>query len=645
MSVEKMKLVNLIGPVGEFDRIVGEYVFDSNIHLEDIFSVVINAQGFLPFNEANPYDGILKKVNDTLSMVGIKPSSVPKGDHSMPASEIDAYADQVTAMLSTMINKREEFARQLEENNIIISQVERLMNINIPIEDLFNFEHVKIRFGKMPKEPYKKLNQFLSDYYAAFFFKFGEDKDSVYGAYCAPAAIREKIDTLFSSLYFERMRISDKVSGLPRDIIKKLGEENAGLEANIAELGKDMDIIIGKEREKLYTAARSIYHLHGAFGVRKYAAHTSESFYIAGWIPESEAEGYARRLDAEPTITLLFEEPDMAEHLKPPTKLKNNRLIRPFEKFVEMYSLPSYNELDPTLLFALTYSLMFGVMYGDIGHGAVLALVGVIMQRKKMFLGPILKICGFVAVIFGVFYGSIFGIELEYGFMYKPMGQGNIMKTLIAAVAFGTVIIGASMILNMVNGIKQKDMAKVLFDPNGLAGFVFYWAIIIGVLSVFTGNSIMKNWYIVLFVVLPLILIFLKEPLSRLIRRKADWVPKNKGEFIIESFFTMFELVLSYVTNTISFIRVGAFALIHAGMMMVVYSLANVAQHFTADLSAGQVMVLVGGNIVVLGLEGLLVAIQVLRLEFYEMFGRYFAGGGKPFLPSVVKMSSDNKAH
>jgi len=278
---------------------------------------------------------------------------------------------------------------------------------------------------------------------------------------------------------------------------------------------------------------------------------------------------------------------------------------------------------------------MFGLMYGDVGHGAALALVGFIMQKKKLFLGPILKICGIFAIIAGVFYGSVFGFELEYSFMYKPMAQANIMKTLLVSVGLGTVILALAMFFNIANGIKQKSLGRVLFDANGAAGFVFYWAIIIGAIGIILGYGTAPKWAVALLIVLPLALVFFKDPLSRLVSRKDDWLPKNKSEFITENLFGLFELFLSYITNTISFIRVGAFALIHAGMMMVVYSLANVQQHSPENLNFSKLAIIILGNIIVMGLEGLLVAIQVLRLEFYEMFSRYFTGGGKPFTANI----------
>lgn len=110
-----------------------------------------------------------------------------------------------------------------------------------------------------------------------------------------------------------------------------------------------------------------------------------------------------------------------------------------------------------------------------------------------------------------------------------------------------------------------------------------------------------------------------------MLQGKKDWMPKNFGEFFLESFFELFEIVLSYATNTISFVRLGAFALGHASMMSVVFILAGMTS------GTGSIITHILGNILVIGLEGLIVGIQALRLEFYEMFSRYYTGDGRPF--------------
>lgn len=630
-----MKLVNLVGPIEDFDRVVMQHVIDNNMHLENMINVMDNPKELNPYNEENPYGELLKTVAHTVSFTNTDTEAILVGKFDMKADEITKYSASVNKMLDSFVEKKKLLVETLAQNENILHQLQPIKNMDINLDYLFNLKFTKIRFGKMPRDSYKKMGEYLADYYA-FFFKYDEDKDDVFGVYLAPTVMHEKIDTIFSSLYFERVRISNKASGTPTDAIKALSAENEMLKKNIVDTDKEIAKVVEKEYKQICYAYRSTRYLYEAFDTRKYAAHTEKAFCIVGWEPCNEVDSYTKRLDNEQNVTIVVEEPENVKGTKPPTKLNNWKLFKPFESFIGMYGLPAYNEFDPTTFFGITYSLMFGIMYGDVGHGLVLAIIGYLLAKKKNFLGPILQICGVTAMIFGILFGSLFGFE-ELTWLpgvFRPMGSSlNMMQTLVAAVVFGTIIITISMVVNIINGVRQKDFGKVLFDSNGLAGFIFYWAVIIGVLSMLMGNSIMTLWYVIAFVVIPTILMFLKEPLTHLLEKRKDWMPKHKGQFVLETFFEMFELILSYVTNTISFIRVGAFALNHAGMLAVVFTLAHMSKGATS------IATIILGNIVVIGLEGLLVAIQVLRLEFYEMFNRFFGGDGKAFAPRKINQN------
>ena len=138
-------------------------------------------------------------------------------------------------------------------------------------------------------------------------------------------------------------------------------------------------------------------------------------------------------------------------------------------------------------------------------------------------------------------------------------------------------------------------------------------------------------FFIIVFLILPIILIFFKEILGKLIMRSPNWVPESWGDYILQNFFEMFEVILSYLTNTMSFLRVGAFVLVHAGMMMVVFTIANMCG------PVGYIIAVIIGNIFVAALEALLAGIQVLRLEFYELFSRFFEAQGRPFNPVIIE--------
>jgi V/A-type H+-transporting ATPase subunit I len=165
----------------------------------------------------------------------------------------------------------------------------------------------------------------------------------------------------------------------------------------------------------------------------------------------------------------------------------------------------------------------------------------------------------------------------------------------------------------------------VLFDTNGVAGLIFYGMLITCALLVFTGHALPAIIFFIIFFILPLILIFFREPLTHLLEKKKNAMPENKVMFFVESTFELFEILLSYLTNTISFLRIGAFALSHAAMMGVVMIMAGA--------NNPNIFVIIIGNIIVAAMEGLVVGIQVLRLEYYEMFSRFYKGTGKEFKP------------
>jgi V/A-type H+-transporting ATPase subunit I len=242
-----------------------------------------------------------------------------------------------------------------------------------------------------------------------------------------------------------------------------------------------------------------------------------------------------------------------------------------------------------------------------------------------MALGAIISIIGCSSMAFGALYGSVFGFEnwIE-AIWHRPADDIN--STLFVAVGIGVFLILVAIVLNILNSVRQKDWGKLIFSPNGLAGLIFYVAVIAIVLLYMDGNMSAVITLGAVFVVIPLILIAFRGPLTGLIDKKKAVVHEAIPMFILESIIELFEVLLTFFTNTVSFVRVGAFALSHAGMMGVVMLLSH-----SANDNSYNIIAVVLGNIVVMALEGLVVGIQALRLEFYEMFSRFFSGDGRAF--------------
>ena len=197
----------------------------------------------------------------------------------------------------------------------------------------------------------------------------------------------------------------------------------------------------------------------------------------------------------------------------------------------------------------------------------------------------------------------------------------------VVAVGLGMLIILMCMVLNIVNSLRSHDTEKVYFDTNGVAGLVFYFALACTIVLYMSGKALPATVILVVMFVVPLFVMFFKEPLTAIVEKKAEKIEGGVGMFITQGLFELFEVLLSYFSNTLSFVRVGAFAVSHAAMMQVVLMLAG------AEAGSPNWAVVIGGNLFVCGMEGLIVGIQVLRLEYYELFSRFYRGSGRAFKP------------
>ena len=242
---------------------------------------------------------------------------------------------------------------------------------------------------------------------------------------------------------------------------------------------------------------------------------------------------------------------------------------------------------------------------------------------------------GGAAVLVGIVFGSVFGAEILHpplGGWFEPMHGRDLDRLLLATIAIGIVVISLGVILNMVNRIKSRDYFGLVVDRFGLVGFVFYWgALGLGVRAVVTGAA-PAAWQVGLFVALPLVVLFFREPLHYLMARSDKTRRPTLLGGAIEGFVDVLETLSAYVANTVSFVRVGAFALAHAAVCLAIYATEEAVRGLWGG-PAWSILVVVGGNLFVIVLEGLVVGIQAMRLQYYEFFGKFFKGEGRAYEP------------
>ena len=647
--IEKMKFVSITGPREDIDRVVNNYLSRYEIHLENALTELTDVKNLSPYLEINPYKEALSTIGSFYEEVENPEQASAK---KLPIEKALSLVQQIKDEADVLNKTRQE----LEEKRDSLSESLRIIypfrNVDFDVQSILKMRYIHYRFGRIEKDYFEKFKTYIYDNLDTIFIKCDEDERYIWGIYFVPVHEAQRIHAVYSAMHFEKIYVPDQYDGTAKAAF-------TALEAEYKKTIADLDVnkaarksFFKKYASDIASSKLTLSKFSRNFDIRKLAACThgdnsadasadykpKEPFYIlCGWMTEKDAKAFQNDISGDARIFCLIDENEQEDaHKTPPTKLKNPKLFKPFEMYTKMYGLPAYGEMDPTWFIALTYSFIFGAMFGDAGQGLVLLIGGFLLYKfKHIDLAGIISCAGIFSTFFGFMFGSFFGFEdIIEPVWLRPMDAmmdvpfiGKLNTVFIIAIGFGMGIILLCMIFNIMNSLKAKDTEKVWFDTNSVAGLVFYGSAVIVIALFMTGHKLPGGIVLCIMFILPLLVMFLKEPLTNLVEKKPAAFEGGVGMFIVQGFFEMFEVLLSYFSNTLSFVRIGAYAVSHAAMMQVVLMLAG------AENGSPNWVVIVLGNIFVCGLEGLIVGIQVLRLEYYEMFSRFYKGSGRKFEP------------
>lgn len=788
MAIEKMTFIDIKGDADHLDEVLVNCARCEMFHPENAAKLSEYSVGTATLLR-NPYGVLQIKIGEIAKQLGITPAYRDGEDIRQIINDPDKYIEEIHAYLDNLrheypshFEKKQSLAEDIKAHEIALDMLQHVVTLDMRFENLWGSKYLKMRIGQVPTSSVSELEK---EQELPFEIHVLQESDG--RTWCIYATADEfvaKVDELFGSRGFRPLDISAQLEGTVADALnnvrESLGKERRALQQAI----DNVKAIVIREKERFLEVYSDVKFLHDAYDLRRYAVTIRGQFHVVGYVLTRQKKEFLALFSEIPTVAII-DEPAIVEGPIPvPVKLKNNWFVRPFEMFVNMYGSPSYNDIDPTPFVAYTYSFLFGLMFGDLGHGLCVMLLGMFLWKKRgMVLGAIMSRIGAAASFFGFCYGSVFGFEhLLDPFFKNVMGLGEkpieVMhpdttnQILIVAIGIGAVIIMMVILFNMLVGIRHRDFHRTVLSHNGAAGLVLYSSVLFAAVQTLMGNAVLTVSYGLIFIAIPLLIIFLQEPIMRFIdyRNKDSFAiahdkqhsaqlggtslnipelfntqfmtarfgripidgykklsfyrnepfvlhplktdheyiwciyataitvkdeidaifhdlyferiyipvenlesheqaesfikhcidasdslkmvgdtliedteksskpktlyrtmfPEGFGGFFTQSFFELFEVVLSFITNTMSFLRVGGFILVHAGMMMVVMQLSEMVGGGASPI------VIIIGNIFVMGLEGLIVGIQTLRLEFYEIFSRFFDATGEVFEPFVV---------
>jgi V/A-type H+-transporting ATPase subunit I len=374
------------------------------------------------------------------------------------------------------------------------------------------------------------------------------------------------------------------------------------------------------------------------------------TYVVTGWVQSDDMESLTQRLKTASKEILIETLPTTRSGFNSnvPVAMQNSKFLKPFQMLVNTYSRPRYGELDPTWFIVFMFPFLFGAMFGDIGQGLVLALLGYLMASKKVKalsglsgLGGVVALCGASATLFGFLYGSIFGFEEDvhiFGMKLEPLWISpihHIMDVLMVAVGAGVVLLILAYLIGIFNYTVSKERGHLLFGHNGIAGFVLYLSLLGFGGASFGVLPVSPTVFLALAIFAGIGVLF-SEVFIHLVEGHRPLIDGGIGTYLIQAGVELFEVIISMLSNTLSYVRVGAFAVAHGGLSQAIFILARLAGG-GEDGGFGYWITIILGNLFIIGFEGLIVGIQTMRLSYYEFFSKFFTGGGMRFEPLTLK--------
>lgn len=620
MAVEKMKLLSITGKDTDLEKFLAKNIINLDIQIEDAKKVYKKGWKLEYFSYDYTVKEYIKKCEKILDELQIeKDDDYWNYNIINSVSEIKEKIDNINNQYTEYINKIVDLEKENELMQKNYDIIKNLVSVDSKIENLYNLKYMKFRYGTVPTKNLEEINRKI-DNIDAIYFELKREEEYTWILYLTTEEFLGKVDSFFNVQDFERIWLPKEASGTPEEFINQI-EKN--IKENLTKIDKEKEELRNLRidaKEILIGAYKQLLLYENVNILKKYIVHDQNgTFYIVLWVSKDNVENIKSILSNYKNVDYDIFDDD--EDIQAPTKLKNIKIFRPFETLIKMYGVPNSKEIDPTGLVAITAFIMFGFMFGDVGHGLVIFILGLILAKRKASLGPVLAIGGISSIIFGVLYGSVFGKEdIIKPILISPMN--NIQTMLISGIAVGSIFILIAMIFNIINGIKNKDLQKCLFDKNGISGFLLYGLILADVAVYFLkGQMLIPINVIAIVSIILILLILFGDTISSKLEKKKEQAKTP----MVEKIFEIIEMTLSFASNTISFLRLAAFAINHVGLCMAVYLLADMSS------GVGNIAIAIIGNIVVIALEGLIVGIQVLRLEYYELFSRFYEGNGREF--------------
>ncbi|MDR2245193.1 MAG: V-type ATP synthase subunit I [Treponema sp.] len=618
----------------------------------------------------------LESLKTSAGYLGVELPEEPLEDTALPTAADDALAGHIGAGTGALSARENEQRQERKRVGEAFAEARAFENLNAPFADLDQLSYLTLRVGRLDPKRQAGLRETLGD--RAVIIPLGpaaneDGQNAAAGDRILAAASRKgrfALDSELKKYSFTPITIPEGYKGVPTELLSGLEERLSSIDGALAKIGEEKKRLkdeYGPVLRRLtgsYLMASQVERLKGRL------RSTQSAYQLSGWAPADQVGEIAKTLgeitEGRAAIrTFLPEEiPDVREgREKVPVSLEHGAFVRGFEKVVFSYGAPLYGAIDPTPFVAVSFAVLFGIMFGDLGQGFVLFLLGLLTGRKgpkflknfRKYSTPLVAV-GIASMAMGLLTGEVFTnagwlaapTQAVTGFFMRLFDipgepprailhlmpeKGNIIKLFYFfgfTISVGIILNSIGLLVNIANLVTMRKYEKAFFSKTGLAGLLLFWYAVFIAVRIMLGGRF--GWFDLAGLLFPVFCIFFGPVIWRVVVRERPILPDGFMVFIMEALVEVLETASTYVSNTVSFLRVGAFALSHAVLSFIIFTLTEMV----VDLPVGPALaliIMIAGNTLIIVLEGMIVAIQVVRLQYYEFFSKFFTETGVEFKP------------
>ncbi|MDR1866640.1 MAG: V-type ATP synthase subunit I [Treponema sp.] len=608
---------------------------------------------------SNHLDEYLVKIQDAAAWLNITVPTEPEEASRLPEESDHQRVEHVLGVVDELQNREAALNAEHQKITEALHEVQSFSKLDAPFAEFDQLSYLTLRFGRLEPQSRKIIEENMAG--RAVLLSLGEG-DRIVAATSRNG--RFALDSELKDQGFTPMTMPKDFHGVPAEMLSGLETKYKEITAKLNALSTEKESIAVQYTSEIRELAADYLLASMVQDLKEKLVSTKSTYYLSGWVPANSLLEMVNKIEAitNGRVAVRSFDPEEIPAIrngthKVPVSLKHGSFIKGFEPLILSYGAPAYGTIDPTPFVAVFFAILFGIMFGDVGQGLILFLLGFLIDKRKItqlksfknYAIP-LKTVGIASMIMGFLYGTVFSNEqilvaptraitglltgnpIDKILHLMPEGD-NMTRVFLFfgfTVALGVILNSVGLIINIINQLSLKHYESALFSRSGIAGTLFFWYAIFIAVRIILGGTI--GIFDIVCLLLPVFFIACGPVLWRLIAKEKPLFKEGFVGFIVEGIVEILETISGYLSNTVSFLRVGAFALSHVVLSFIVFTMVEKVSGVPLGALWGFIVAFFG-NLIIILLEGMIVAIQVVRLQYYEFFSKFFSETGIPFSP------------